>query len=146
MSATHSADKPGIPADLTAAADDVNGYLQIAQAIEGKRFAEVAAPAGLLPALVVALAVSHAAKVGAAEVVAAVESLESCMERSLDTLETCLATSGGETKEILEKLESTLNDLPDRIGVDSVLIERLAGIENELYRIAGYIGGKVAKS
>lgn len=142
MNAAQPTDNPGIPADLKTAAQDVAGYLKIALFIERKQYPEEDAPAGLLPALLMALAVNHTAKTTSAQAVAAIESLETRMEISLDALETGLTASGGETVEILEKLESTLNDLPEKMGADSVLIDRLAGIENELFRAANYLDRK----
>lgn len=130
-----SAENRGLPPDLKESAQAVVGYFKIAQHICDAQYPDREPPAGLLPALINALSTSHAAKQASLEVTAAIDSLEA-------TLSVC----GDGLNEVLEKIESTLNDLPERLDVDSVLLDRLAGIEQELFRTANYIGGKVAKS
>jgi hypothetical protein len=130
-----AAENKGLPPDLLAAGKAVSAYVKIAEHIKNSLYPENEAPSGLLPALVTALAVNHSATLAADSVFKALESLETGLGASADGL-----------NEVLEKVESTLNDLPERLDVDSVLLERLAGIEQELFRTANYIGGKVAKS
>lgn len=54
-----AAENKGLPPDLLAAGKAVSAYVKIAEHIKDNLYPTSEAPAGLVPALVVALAVSH---------------------------------------------------------------------------------------